>query len=106
MLSQITRAIPNLSRAEKRVATWVLEHPKQATSATLAHIASECGTSEPTVLRFCRRMGLRGFRELGVRLAESLSVPGSYVHRDVNLSLIHISEPTRRATISRMPSSA
>ena len=84
MLSQITRAIPDLSRAEKRVASWVLEHPKQATSATLAHIANECGTSEPTVLRFCRRMGLRGFRELGVRLAESLSVPGSYVHRDVN----------------------
>ena len=84
MLSQITRAIPDLSRAEKRVAIWVLEHPKQATSATLAHIANECGTSEPTVLRFCRRMGLRGFRELGVRLAESLSVPGSYVHRDVN----------------------
>ena len=84
MLFQITKAIPQLSRAEKRVATWVLEHPKQATSATLAHIASECGTSEPTVLRFCRRMGLGGFRELGVRLAESLSVPGSYVHRDVN----------------------
>jgi RpiR family carbohydrate utilization transcriptional regulator len=84
MLSRITNAIPDLSRAEKRVATWVLEHPKQATSATLAHIASECGTSEPTVLRFCRRMGLGGFRELGVRLAESLSVPGSYVHRDVN----------------------
>ena len=84
MLSQITRAIPDLSRAEKRVASWVLEHPKQATSATLAHIASECGTSEPTVIRFCRRMGLGGFRELGVRLAESLSVPGSYVHRDVN----------------------
>jgi len=84
MLSQISRAIPDLSRAEKRVASWVLEHPKQATNATLAHIASECGTSEPTVLRFCRRMGLGGFRELGVRLAESLSVPGSYVHRDVN----------------------
>ena len=84
MLSRITNAIPDLSRAEKRVASWVLEHPKQATSATLAHIASECGTSEPTVLRFCRRMGLGGFRELGVRLAESLSVPGSYVHRDVN----------------------
>lgn len=84
MLSQIARAIPDLSRAEKRVASWVLDHPKQATSATLAHIANECGTSEPTVLRFCRRMGMKGFRELGVRVAESLSVPGSYVHRDVN----------------------
>jgi RpiR family carbohydrate utilization transcriptional regulator len=84
MLSQIARAIPDLSRAEKRVASWILDHPKQATSATLAHIANECGTSEPTVLRFCRRMGMKGFRELGVRVAESLSVPGSYVHRDVN----------------------
>src|SRR5210317_1802790 len=84
MLSQITRAIPDLSRAEKRVATWVLEHPKQATSATLAHIAGECGTSEPTVLRFCRRLGLAGFRELGLRLTESLSAPGNYAHRDVH----------------------
>lgn len=84
MLSKISNAIPDLSRSEKRVAEWLLEHPKEATSATLAHIASECETSEPTVLRFCRRMGLGGFRELGVRLAESLSTPGSYVHRDVS----------------------
>lgn len=84
MLSQISSAIPDLSRSEKRVAAWVVEHPKEATSATLAYIASECETSEPTVLRFCRRMGLSGFRELGIRLAESLSTPGSYVHRDVS----------------------
>lgn len=83
MLSKISRAIPHLSRSERRVAQWVLEHPKEATNATLAHIAGECETSEPTVLRFCRRLGLGGFRELGVRLAESLSAPGSYVHRDV-----------------------
>ena len=30
----------------------------------------------------------------------------SHPHRVFVLSLIHISEPTRRATISRMPSSA
>jgi len=84
MLSLISSALPTLSRSEKRVAEWVLEHPKEATNATLAHIAGEGETSEPTVLRFCRRMGLSGFREFGVRLAESLSTPGSYVHRDVN----------------------
>jgi len=84
MLSQISSAVPTLSPSEKRVAEWILEHPKEATDATLAHIAGECRTSEPTVLRFCRRLGLGGFRELGVRLAESLSAPGSYVHRDVS----------------------
>lgn len=84
MLSLISNAIPDLSRSERRVAEWVLEHPKEATNATLAHIAGECETSEPTVLRFCRSIGLSGFRELGIRLAESLSAPGSYVHRDVS----------------------
>ena len=39
--------------------------------------------SEPTVIRFCRRVGLGGFRELSIRLTESLSRPISYVHRDV-----------------------
>ena len=84
MLARINNALPDLSRSEKRVAEWVLEHPKEASTATLAHIAGECETSEPTVLRFCRSLGLGGFRELGVRLAESLGAPGSYVHRDVS----------------------
>jgi len=85
MLSRISNALPALSPSERRVAEWVLAHPREATDATLAHIAGECKTSEPTVLRFCRRLGLGGFRELGIRLAESLSAPGSYVHRDVSV---------------------
>ncbi len=83
MLSTIEQISPDLSRAERRVARWVLAHPRQAASATLAAVARECGTSEPTVIRFCRRIGLAGFRELALRLTESLSQPVSYVHRDV-----------------------
>ncbi len=83
MLATIKQAIPGLSRSERQVGEWILRHPKEATQATLAHIASECATSQPTVVRFCRHVGLGGFRELGIRLAESLSTPGGYVHRDV-----------------------
>lgn len=83
MLAQISRMLDKLSRAERRVGEWIIAHPKEATSATLARVAEECGSSEPTVVRFCRRIGLKGFRELGVRLAESLSASVSYVHRDV-----------------------
>lgn len=84
MLYEIEAAVPDLSRSQAAVAEWVLAHPKEAADATLSHIASECGTSEPTVIRFCRHMGLDSFRELGRRLTEALSAPGSYVHRDVN----------------------
>ncbi len=83
MLAEINLALPNLSPSERRVADWILAHPKEAVGAKLAHVASECGTSEPTVIRFCRRVGLSGFRELGIRLTEALSRPASYVHRDV-----------------------
>jgi RpiR family carbohydrate utilization transcriptional regulator len=84
MLKQIEQRRSHFSPSERRVADWVLGHPRQAAGATLAAIARECGTSEPTVIRFCRRAGLRGFRELGIRLTEALSQPASYVHRDVS----------------------
>jgi len=84
MLTRIEQQAGALSRAERRVADWVLAHPRQAADATLAEVASECGASEPTVIRFCRSVGLSGFRELTIRLTEALSRPVSYVHRDVS----------------------
>ena len=83
MLARIERHSASLSRAERRVANWVLAHPRQAADATLAEVARRCGASEPTVIRFCRRIGLSGFRELTIRLTEALSRPVSQIHRDV-----------------------
>lgn len=84
MLNRIEQHAASLSRAEQRVADWVLAHPRQAADATLAEVAQACGASEPTVIRFCRSVGLGGFRELKIRLTEALSRPASYVHRDVS----------------------
>ena len=83
MLNRIELKLAEFSHAERRVAQWVLNHPKQAANATLAQVAKLSGTSEPTVIRFCRRVGLDGFRELAIRLTEALSQPISYVHRAV-----------------------
>lgn len=83
MLRTITNALPRLSPSERRVGQWVLDHPKKAANITLARLARECETSEPTVVRFCRHVGLGGFRELAIRLTEALSRPAAIVHRDV-----------------------
>ena len=84
MLATITQALPRLSPSERRVGQWILEHPKKTANITLARLARECETSEPTVVRFCRHVGLGGFRELAIRLTEALSSPATYVHRDVS----------------------
>jgi len=84
MLAIITDALPGLSPSEQRVGQWILKHPKEAASTTLARLAIECQTSEPTVVRFCRHVGLGGFRELTIRLTEAMSNPATYAHRDVS----------------------
>ena len=84
MLALISKSLPDLTPSEQRVGRWILEHPKEAANITLARLAAECETSEPTVVRFCRRVGLGGFRELAIRLTEALSNPTTYVHRHVS----------------------
>ncbi|RLA42766.1 MAG: transcriptional regulator [Gammaproteobacteria bacterium] len=84
MLNKIKRHKPHLSPAEQNVADWILDHPSEAIHSSLATVASAAGTSEPTVIRFCRSIGPSGFREMKLRLAETLSRPTSYMHRDVN----------------------
>lgn len=84
MLDLLENRLPHLTPAESAVARWVLAHPRRAANSTLAAVARACGTSEPTVIRFCRHLGLSGFRDLTLRLTESLSQPSSFVHRDVS----------------------
>ncbi len=83
MLDRIQQELPVLSPAEARVARWILAHPRETVGAAVADVAAAARVSQPTVIRFCRRLGAGGFREFRVRLAEAIARPGSYLHRDV-----------------------
>ena len=83
MLEKIQASLDLLSDAEQRVGRWVLAHPRQTAESTLAEVARQAGVSEPTVVRFCRRFGVSGYRELTRRLTEALSRPVGYLHQNV-----------------------
>ncbi len=84
MLNEIDQALPQLSRAERTVAEWVLANPRATTTATVAEVARATGISEPTVIRFCRSLGVKGFSDFKLRLAAVVGRPVSLAHRDVN----------------------
>lgn len=86
MLKRLETQIDSLSRAERQVGEWVLANPREAARSTLANLARHCGTSEPTVIRFCRRIGLKSFRELALSLTEAMSDPSRIVHSAVSES--------------------
>jgi DNA-binding MurR/RpiR family transcriptional regulator len=47
----------------------VLEDPSRASARTITELARAAGTSETTVIRFCKVLGLPGYPELRLRLA-------------------------------------
>ena len=57
-----------LTPAERKVAELVAADPGAVTGATVASLARGAGVSEPTVIRFCRALGLEGFAELKLSL--------------------------------------
>lgn len=84
MLEHIQQSLEHLSKAEQRAGRWILAHPRQAAESTLAEVSREARISEPTVVRFCRSVGVSGFRELSRRLTEALSRPQQLLHQDVS----------------------
>lgn len=67
-----------LRRSETRVAEAVMRDPATSVHRTLAELAAEAAVSEPTVVRFCRAIGFRGFREFQITLAQALAAQGAF----------------------------
>lgn len=84
MRAKIAAAWERLSPAERRVADTVLADPEAAMHGTVASLASAAGVSDPTVIRFCRALGLDGFSGLRISLAqEDRHAPSPRLHRQV-----------------------
>ncbi|MFI5909555.1 MurR/RpiR family transcriptional regulator [Dactylosporangium sp. NPDC051541] len=66
---KIRGLLPSLSRAEQRVGRIILDEAATAAQMTITELAKRADTSETTVIRFCRAVGLSGYPELRLRLA-------------------------------------
>ncbi|HUO78739.1 MAG TPA: SIS domain-containing protein [Steroidobacteraceae bacterium] len=84
ILKRIAALRPALSPAEARVAEAVLAAPAWVLENTLSAVAARARVSEPTVIRFCRSLGLDGYQTFRLRLARSLGSGGAFLHRDIS----------------------
>jgi DNA-binding MurR/RpiR family transcriptional regulator len=69
VLITIRSLLPNLAPVEQRVAQAVLDDPAGVAWRNISELASSCGTSATSVVRFCRAIGLRGYPDLRLALA-------------------------------------
>ena len=73
MLAQIESSLDQLSRSERKVATFVLDDASRVLTMSIARLAQEASVSEPTVNRFCRTFSATGFPDFKLKLAQSLA---------------------------------
>jgi DNA-binding MurR/RpiR family transcriptional regulator len=65
----VRSVLPSLAPAEARVARAVLEDPAAVARMSITALATRCGTSEATVVRFSRNVGFDGYPALRIALA-------------------------------------
>jgi len=78
LLQQIAKVQPALRKSEAKVASVVLQEPAAVLHSSMAALAQRSAVSEPTVLRFCRALGCRGFLDFKLSLAQSLAAGASF----------------------------
>jgi|TARA_R110000851_G_scaffold54869_1_gene129207 RpiR family carbohydrate utilization transcriptional regulator len=83
LLDRLRERLEELNRSERKVANVILEDPTVATSLSIASLAQAASVSEPTVNRFCRNFGAKGYPDFKIKLAQSLAGGTPYVTRAV-----------------------
>lgn len=61
---RIDHVYPSLRPAERAVARYIRDHVEQAADLTVGQLANAAHVSQPTVIRFSRKLGFGGYREL------------------------------------------
>ncbi|HEU0087460.1 MAG TPA: MurR/RpiR family transcriptional regulator [Pseudonocardiaceae bacterium] len=82
-LVRIRSLLPGLAKAEQRVAHVVLANPATVAHRSITDIAEQAGTSETTVTRFCKAIGVGGYPELRLSLAADAARTAVRVHQEV-----------------------
>jgi len=59
--------------SEAKIAKYILDNADVVTELSINELAKACDTSEASIVRFCRTIGLKGFQELKIKIAVSLS---------------------------------
>jgi DNA-binding MurR/RpiR family transcriptional regulator len=83
VLRAVRTRLDDLRNSEKKVALAVLGAPDKVIYQSISELAENAGTSEPTVLRFCRALGFRGYHDLKIQLAQDLVPEVKNIHEDV-----------------------
>lgn len=74
-----------LTNTEARVGAYVLEHYSEICECTVTELAERVGTSEATIVRFCKSLGYKGFQEFKIGVARDTIPKPKHLNPDFEI---------------------
>lgn len=76
VLDTICALLDNFFESEKKIGTYIMQHPSAVVDMTVGELAQACGVSDASVSRFCKKIDMKGFHHLKITLAKEISERG------------------------------
>lgn len=72
-----------LNPSERKVATFILQHPSEMIGQSVAELAASSGASQAAIIRLCKTMGFKGYQDLKLKVAGDLQEPESVGYQEI-----------------------
>lgn len=82
-LARIRSLHAGLPPGARRIADYVLEQPDQIVRMSVTELSEATDSSEGSVINFCQKLGLSGFQQLKLSLAQEIVQPVHFIHEDL-----------------------
>ena len=83
-LDEELRKKDSFSSVEKDVADYIVENGESILDMPIQQLAANTFTSTTTIIRLCKKLGFKGFREFKIRYSKDLL---SYMNRDTHVDV-------------------
>ena len=71
-LAILEEMMDRLPRSERKIADYILKHPKESINLTAVELGKKSGTSSAAVIRLCKSIQVNSFQDLKLRIAGDL----------------------------------
>ncbi|OOM67653.1 MurR/RpiR family transcriptional regulator [Clostridium sp. BL-8] len=72
VLDKILCVYNELYEAEKKIADYVINQKEKVIEMTVSELAAQSNVSEATIVRFCKKCGMKGFYDLKINIAKDM----------------------------------
>lgn len=83
VLARIETLWSSLGPVGQRIAEFIVMHPQEVVHMSVSEVAERTGSSEGSIVGFCKNLGASGFQQIKIALAQEIVQPVQFIHEDL-----------------------